>query len=174
MIQVQKHGDRILVRNPITGQQTEMVKVTFIEQGRGGANQSMANTSDFLSRIAGVKTGLDQLRVHTHPVLPSALVKFPVGAEFAGHINRTLYSTPAMKSQENVYSRLIDGRPTYFTTEISDEERDDIDLRVSNEALLNGNAKILFSARVGGTEVRIVDASGVLSTPMEDVIKEGV
>lgn len=171
MIKVKSHGDKILVRNPVNGLQTEMVKVTFTEEGRGGANRSMAASSDFLSRIAGVKTGLDQIRVHTHPVLPESLSQFPIGKEFPGYINRTLYTTPAMRSQEGVQSRLIDGRPTYFTTELSDTAQEDIDNRVSNEALLNGDARILFSARVGATEVRVLETAG---TSVGQLIKEGV
>lgn len=169
MIKVAEIGERILVRNPQNGQQTEMVNVTFTEEGRPGANESLSGSSDFLSRILKVKSGLDQVRVHTQPVTLPALQNLKIGQELPGHINRKLYSTPQMRQQENVPPRMIEGRPTYFATELGDEEKADVDNRVSNEALLSSNANVLFSARVGATEVRVVNAT----TPMETVIAAG-
>lgn len=173
MIKVIAYGDRILVPNPAKpGQQTEMVNVTFSEEGRPGANQSLSESSDFLSRIAGVQTGLDQLRVHTQPIQVNAVAKFPLGFEIPSlFINRKLFSTPQMRKQENVAPRTIEGRPTYFTTEISDAKKEDVDLRLSNEAIINAQGSILFAARVGATEVRVVRAAEPAN--MEAVISAG-
>lgn len=173
MIKVIGHGDRILVPNPARpGQQTEMINVTFAEEGRPGANQSLSESSDFLSRIAGIQTGLDQLRVHTQPIQVNAVAKFPVGQEIPSlFINRKLFSTPQMRKQEDVAPRMIEGRPTYFTTEIGDSKKEDVDFRLSNEALITGQGSILFSARVGATEVRVVRAAEAPN--MEAVIAGG-
>lgn len=169
MIKVAAFGQRIIVTNPQNGQQTEMINVTFTEEGRPGANESLSESSDFLTRILKVKSGLDQIRVHTQPVTLEAHKALKLGQELPGHINRKLYSTPQMRQQENVPPRMIDGRPTYFATELGSEEKGDVDNRVSNEALMSSNANILFSARIGATEVRVVNAT----TPMEEVIAAG-
>lgn len=169
MIKVKQIGNHIIVANPATGKTTEMVNVTFTEEGRKGANESLSESSDFLSRLLNVQSGLEQVRVHTQPVTLAAAAKLKEGLELPGHINRKLFSTAQMRQQIDVAPRMIDGRPTYFATELGDVVKDDVDLRLSNEALVNAQGSILFSARIGGTEVRVVEPA----TPMEQLIQQG-
>lgn len=167
MIKVQRHGNKISVRNPITGKETTMVVIVFVEQGRSGGDSEMSDSSLFLDSLVGGKTGLDSIRTHSHPVREDQAAKFEVGKEFPGHINRKLYTTPQLRSQENVESRMIDGQPTYFKTFISDTAQPDVDLRVSNDALMSARPDLLFKSRVGGTDVRIIEAVAPVASQQE-------
>lgn len=157
MIKVLKHGNIIAVRNPVTGREQRMVNVVFVEEGRAGADPKMSQTSDFLSNITGENVGLNSLRVHTHPVLEEKIDLFPPQKEFPGHINRGLYSTPQLRQQENVDARMIDGKPTFFKTWISNNPEEDVDLRIDAEVLVSAKPDAVFSANTRGTEVRIVE-----------------
>lgn len=157
MIKVLRHGNKISVRNPVSGIFEDMVNVTFVEIGRSGGNAQMSDTSAFLSQLAGEAVGLSNFRIHTHPLLAGTEGKFPVGSEHPGHINRRMYSTPQIRQQENVDPQMVDGRPTYFTTWISAVPEEDVDLRVSNEALLASDPDALKRANVNRTEVRVIE-----------------
>lgn len=160
MLKVLRHGNRTRIQNPVTKQWQEVVNVQFIEIGdrSGGANASMSESSDVLSEAVGTQTGLALLRVHTHPVLVTAIDKFPVDKEFPTlFINRKLYSTPQMHQQVGVDSRMIDGKPTYFTTSISKRELPDEDLRLSNEVLSKVNPEAFMNAQVGATAVETIE-----------------
>lgn len=172
MLTVKKIGERRIVTNPVDQKQTEMQVVTFTENGRSGLSESLSSSSAFLDRILNVQTGLDSIRTHTQLVTLDAVAKLKEGQEIPGHINRKLSSFATMRQQQDVEPRLVDGRPTFVYTELSDQEHEDVDNRISNEALLNYNGgSILFSAKLGGTEVRVVKNP---SSPMSEVIKETV
>jgi hypothetical protein len=120
MIKVLRHGNRIEVTNPVTGEKSDLTNVTFVEEGRGGANMALTESSNFLDALIGEATGIPQQRVHTQPVKTSLIDKFKVGMEIPNaHINRELHSLPQMRQQESVPARLIDGKPTYFKTYLS-------------------------------------------------------
>lgn len=156
MIKVSKVGTRRLVTNPMTAQKTEMIAIIFTEYGRSGGNSQMGDTSAFLDGLVGGKTGLPTQRTHTHLVNIASEGSFPVDKELAGYINRSLYSTAQTGQQEGVDARMIDGRPTYFTTYISANPEADRDLRVSNEALITASPQTFLRARVRGTSVEIL------------------
>lgn len=156
-IKVLKHGRRETVANPVNGEKTEMITVVFTEEGRSGGNAQMSDTSAFLSQLTGTNSGLDNIRVHTHPVKAELIDKFPVGKTLAGFINRNLYSTPQTRQQEAVRPRMIDGRPTFFTTYISANAEKDRDLRVSNEALMRSNPEYFFSATTSTALVEVLE-----------------
>lgn len=153
MLKVQRHGSKTRVRNPATGEWQDMVNIVFVEEGRDGAVGSISNSSKFLDRVLGKQTGLRQLRTHTQPVLASEADDFPIGKEIEGHINRVLYSQPQMRQQQNVVGRMVDGKPTYFITELDQVSKDDRDERVKNETLALINPQILRDAGVGVAEV---------------------
>jgi len=159
MIKVLRHGNVISVQNPITGEYNEMINVTFVEEGRAGADKGMFETSAFLSALTGEQVGLSQLRTHTHPVLSTKIGLFPVGQEFPGHINRGMYSTPQIRQQLDKDARLIDGRPTYFKTWISERAEDDVDMRMDNNIFVQANSNALFTANVGAANVNVVKAN---------------
>lgn len=157
MIKVLRYGNEIAVRNPQTGEETELTVVVFVEEGRSGGDQKMSETSAFLSQLAGEQVGLSSLRTHSHPVRSDKLDKFPIDEEYPGlHINRGLFSTPQMRQQEQVDPRMIDGRPTYFKTWIDTKPEDDVDFRVDNNVLLSADPTALLNSRVGSTEVRTI------------------
>ena len=117
-----------------------MVNVTFVEEGRQGANHQVADTSALLDRLiadelGGDTTGLRQLRIHTQPIREDKIHLFPIGREFNAFITRALYSTPQLRQQEHVRPRMIDGRPTFFLTWLADNQEDDKDNRLSNDVL---------------------------------------
>lgn len=174
MVKVFRHGETIVVSNPVNGQQQRMVNVTFIEEGRSGGDVRMSDTTSFLNEIAGEEVGLTQVRIHTHPILESKLHLFPIGKEFRGHINRGLYSTAQLRQQRDVDPRIIDGRPTYFRTWISDKPEEDVDMRMSNEALTKVDPTLISKANVGATEVRRVVNDGVPTTTaqMDDILPQ--
>lgn len=157
MIKVLRHGNTIAVRNPINGQEQTMVNITFIEPGRGGADLHMSETSAFLTSLVGEEVGLANARVHTHPVRVDLARFFPVDKEFPGFINRGLYSTPQLRLQQNVDARMLDGRPTYFKTWIGNKQEDDVDMRISTEALIAIHPDELRNALVGVAEVRVLE-----------------
>lgn len=163
MIKVQRHGRSFAVKNPATGKETDMINIVFVEEGRKGANSSLSGSSNFLSSVIGEDIGLEQTRTHTHPVLLKAIGKFPVNKEFPGHINRELHSIPQMRQQEGIEARAIDGRPTYFKTWIEEKAVDDVDKRMSNELLLSVSPALVFNARAGGAEVRILSEAAELN-----------
>jgi hypothetical protein len=154
MIKVLRHGNTINVQNPVTGTWTEMIVVTFIEEGRDGADKGMSETSAFLSAITGENVGLSQLRTHSHPVKAEMIGLFPIDREFPGHINRGLFSTPQITQQLDKDPRIIDGKPTYFKTWISDKMEDDVDMRMDNNVLAQMEPNRLFGAAVGAARVQ--------------------
>ena len=170
MLKVLEHGTKNRIQNPVTKKWQEVINVKFVEEGNrsGGASSSMSNTSDVLSRAVGVKTGLSLLRIHTHPVLVEAIDQFPVGREFPNHfINRKMYSLAQMEQQINVAPRMIDGKPTYFITEIAEIELPDEDLRMADSQLVVINPALYRNARVGATIVESIsqfETEGTLRT----------
>jgi len=172
MVKVQNVGERRVVINPQDGKATEMVHVTFIEEGRGGANPSLSLSSDVLSDVLGVQAGLQQIRVHSQLVSLEAAPKLRAGDELPLFINRRLYSTPVMRQQVDVSPRMIDGRPTYFATELGKQPTEDVDLRLSNEVLVNAQGSLLFKAQVGGTEVRVIRNNRTEVLTPEDIQEE--
>lgn len=165
MLTVLKHGNRISVKNPVNFTVTEMINVVFEEKGRSGAIASMSDTSDFLSRLTGQSVGLDQVRVHTHPIKADKIGLFPLGKEIPGHINRKLFSTPQLRQQEGVESRMVDGKPTYFTTYLDDVVKPDQDYRMANETLAIIDPEHFRNSRAGTAEVSILET--VLETSAE-------
>lgn len=157
MLTVQKHGNKIVVTNPANGSKTELINVVFVEEGRSGAIGSMSASSDFLSRITGSNTGLDNLRVHTHPIKADKIDLFPVGKQLPGHINRKLFSTPQISQQQGVQSRMVDGKPTYFTTSLDDVAKPDEDFRMDNSDLVKVNPDYFRNSRVGVAEVSVLE-----------------
>lgn len=160
-IKVLRHGNTIAVRNPVNGQEQTMVNITFVEEGRGGADSKMSETSAFLSSITGQEVGLANARIHTHPVRLELAKYFPVGKELPGFINRGMYSTPQLRQQVNVDARMLDGKPTYFKTWIGNKQEDDEDMRVSLEALIAVHPEELRNALVGVAEVRVIEQAPV-------------
>lgn len=156
MLKVQKHGQTVRVLNPVTGAYSNMVKVTFTQEGRSGAISSLSASSDFLDSITGEKTGLDQIRVHTHLIKLDKIDLFPVGKAIDGHINRKLFSQAQMEQQENVQSRMVDGQPTYFTTYLDSVERPDVDYRMTNETLAHVDPEAFRNTRTRSTTVTVL------------------
>jgi hypothetical protein len=160
MIRVLRHGNTISVQNPVTGEWNNMINVTFVEEGRGGADRGMTETTKFLASITGDDgVGLNQVRIHTHPVMADKIGHFPVGTEFAGHINRGLFSTPQIRQQVDKDPRLIDGKPTYFKTWISAQPEDDVDLRMDNNVLATVKPSAVFASNVGAANVRTLETA---------------
>lgn len=157
MLIVLKHGNRVRVENPVDGSSTELINVVFAEEGRSGAISSMSGTSDFLSRLTGENVGLDNIRVHTHPIKADKIGFFPLGRKIAGHINRKLYSQPQIRQQEHVESRMVDGKPTYFTTYIDDAAKEDLDYRMTNETLAQVDPDQFRRIRTGTAQVDILE-----------------
>jgi hypothetical protein len=165
MIRVLRHGNTISVENPVTGEWQNMINVTFVEEGRGGADKTMSDTTAYLDSLFGdqsaqpVQTGLNQVRIHTHPVLADKIGMFPVGAEFPGHINRSMYSTPQLRQQTDKDARMIDGRPTYFKTFISATPEEDKDFRMDNDTIAKVKPSLLFTANVQAARVNILETA---------------
>jgi hypothetical protein len=147
-IKILRFGNGINVENPVllNADSTEMVDVIWAEIGqRPGANKDISESSRALDIIlkqeledAGIGTsGLDNFRIHTQPV-KKVLVQnghLKLGVEYDGFINRRLHSVPQLRQQQGVAPRMIDGRPTFFTTKIELKPLDDMDERMSNEQL---------------------------------------
>lgn len=158
MIKVLRHGPIVAITNPATRKETVTQRVTFIEEGRGGANSEMSETTDFLNMVVGVETGLKTVRVHTHSIDVKQIAKFPVGFEIPnGFINRKIYSSPQMRQQENVRPQMLNGKPAYFVTYIGNTALDDIDSRDSNETVALVNVNRLRDAIVAKAEVRPIE-----------------
>lgn len=159
MIKVLRHGNTISVQNPVTGEWQNMINVTFIEEGRGGADKGMTETTAFLSSITGEEVGLNQVRIHTHPVIADKIGHFPLGAEFPGHINRGMFSTPQIRQQVDKDPRIVDGRPTYFKTWISNKAEDDVDMRMDNNVLAQMKPSAVFASNVQAANVRVLESA---------------
>lgn len=155
-IKVYRYGNTIRVTNPVTKQKETLVNVIFTEEGRTGGDAHMSETSKFLSALVGAEVGLQNLRVHTQPILESEIAKFPLNREFPGHINRGLFSTPQLRQQVDVKPRMIDGRPTYFKTWIDANAQDDVDMRVSADTLMMADADNVLNSQIGSAEVEIL------------------
>lgn len=81
MIKVLAHGNRIAVMNPATGEETIMINVIFVEEGRGSGDIHMSESADFLRQITGKDVGLNVFRTHTQPIVEEEIDTFPVGSE---------------------------------------------------------------------------------------------
>lgn len=158
MVTVQSHGERRRIQNPAKPSEwTDVQLVTFAETGRGGANAAMTESSDALSKFLGQESGLTGLRIHTHPVRLEVMDALPVGREVPLFINRKLFSTPQITQQVDVAPRMIDGKPTYFTTYLSEKAQEDQDLRLSTSELISINPEAYSHAQVGAASVQRVD-----------------
>jgi hypothetical protein len=175
MVIVQRHGARRRILNPVTNKWQETINVTFVEPDRaGGANSGLANSSQALSAAIGMNVGLNQLRTHTQPVLASAIGEFPIGKEFPTlFVNRTLYSTPQMQQQEGVDARMLDGKPTYFVTELGDQQKEDIDQRLDSNVLATVDKNLFKNARTRQTAVEEIEQFGG-SRDVHDFDAQGV
>jgi hypothetical protein len=132
MVKIREHRGLIQIQNPINQEWQTMTLVVFEETGRGGVNESLNESNDFLSAIAGEDVGLKNIRTHTQPIEPDKAEKhFPVGRELNGYINRELHTTPQMFNQINKPPRVLSGRRTYFKTVLSNTMKEDNDLRLS-------------------------------------------
>lgn len=158
MVTVTAHGERRRIQNPANPSQlTDVQLVTFTETGRGGANASMAESSDVLSKFLGQETGLPVSRIHTHPVLLEAIPALPVGRELPFFVNRKLFSTPQITQQVDVAPRMVDGKPTYFITSLADKALEDEDLRLTQSELIQINPDAFVHAQVGAANVTRID-----------------
>lgn len=138
--------------------------VTFREYSRGGsANSELSESSDALSRVLGVEAGIKIARTHTQLIPLAAASKLKEGQTLNLFINRTLVSMAAMKQQVDVPSRMIDGQPTYFVTSLSEEQKPDKDLRMSNETLAHVHPDAFKNVRVGVAEVIIEEEQSIVS-----------
>lgn len=163
MIKVLKHLGIIEIDNPAKpGQKTQARKVVFIEEGRGGADQGMNATNEFLSQVTGTKVGLTQVRTHTHPIPLDQMEYFAVGTEFPGYINRELYSTAQLRAQVGVAARNLQGKSTFFKTTIGSEPLPDQDFRFKT---VDANAEFapetLANSRIGVANVKVIEADPV-------------
>lgn len=166
MIKVLRHGDTISVQNPATGEESVMINVTFIEEGRSGADKGMSETTKFLQSITGdAGVGLNQVRIHTHPIMADKIGLFEIGREFPGHINRGLFSTPQIRQQVDKDPRIVDGKPTYFKTWISDKPEEDVDLRMDNNVLGTMQPSTVFATNVGAARVRTLETAAQKGLP---------
>lgn len=165
-IRILRFGNAISVDNPVVlnQQTTAMVDVVWAEVGqRPGANKDIAESSSALDMIlkqeledAGIKTsGLDNFRIHTQPVRKELVTNnhLQLGKEYDGFINRVLHSVPQLRQQAtpNVKPRMIDGQPTFFTTRIDLEPKDDRDERISNEELIKHHPEYFDGSIVSQT-----------------------
>lgn len=130
MVEVLRHGDTFVTQDPSTKEWTEMINVVFIEKGRSGVNRTLSESSRVLAEVAGVENvGLDNTRTHTQPVRSDMVKEFPVGTQLPLHINREMWSTPQMANQEDKVPRIVDGKVTYFKTDLSKTPEEDKDYR---------------------------------------------
>jgi hypothetical protein len=164
-VRVLRHGDKRRIKNPITGQWQNTTNIVFIEEGRKGAIDAMATTTAALSAaIGGEQVGIQIARTHTHPIVDEAVGNFPEGKVFPNlYINRKMFSTPQVSQQEGVKPRMVEGKPTYFTTEIAEVAKEDVDLRYSTEVLATLKPEFFTDARVGVAEVMTRENSPVPS-----------
>lgn len=155
MIEVLRIGDETRIMNPVTGEWQDMVNMVFIERGRDSANKAMSDTSNFLSELVGDEVGLENIRVHTHPVRRDKVDKFPVGSTHEGHINREMWSMPQMQQQIGREPRIVNGKITYFTTKLGATPEPDADYRTEIQTQVHLPAELLERARVGATQVQV-------------------
>lgn len=157
MVKVLRHGSRRTINNPVTGQPQETVVVVFVENDRGGDNgssSSLVESSNALSIAVGEDVGLAQIRSHSQSIPIDKLGFFPVGREFPDiFINRKLYSFPQMPQQQGVPPRMVDGSPTYFTSELSTVRKDDENKRIPDEKLIMVAPEMFLHAQVGAAVV---------------------
>lgn len=165
MVKVKEHGDRFSTQDPSTKEWTEMVNIIFIEKGREGVNKTLSGSSKALDEVLGLgddTTGLDNTRTHTQPVKVERLKDFPIGQEFPLHINREMWSLPQMAAQEDKAGRIIDGKLTYFKTELSKVPEDDKDYRtvsIANDSNMIGDLLQRASTSLRATNVRRIPAT---------------
>lgn len=161
MVKIQKIGQRRVITNPANGQQTVEIPVTFIENGRSGLNEQLAQSGAALSDVFGTKIGLEQFRVHTFPVPEDqfAPIKeaYDKKAELPLFINRKLTSLPQMRQQENVVARIIDNKLTYVSTYLSKAPEDDKDLRSSLDVMAQINPGAIANAITGTAVVQVLE-----------------
>lgn len=155
--EVLKHGALEDSYAPQTGKPTRGRKVTFLEKGRGGAKQTLVDSTNYLNSLTGKQTGLELFRTHTQFIREEELGDFPVGKKFQGFINRKMTSLPEMGQQENVLPQRIDGRPTYFQTYLWGTMEEDIDLRMTNEQLIQLKPELILNAITSRARVDIID-----------------
>ena len=162
MVKVQAVGTLRRVTNPQTGQQQDMIPVTFVELSkRAGGNADLSNSSQVLDQILGFETGLPQFRTHTQLVTPEGAKMLNVGRELPQlYINRRLTSFPNMVQQTNAAPRMIDGKPTYFSTTLDNKAIPDTDERLDSNVLGTISPELFRDARLGATIVEEIDAQG--------------
>lgn len=163
-VKVLRVGNINDVDNPVDNQTRRVQNITFAEWGREGADDGMSETNEALSIVLGKKIGLENIRVHTHPLPVDEAQPFVDGFNndpekvYEGlFINRKMHSLPQIPQQVGVMPRLIDNRPTFFTTYLSTTKKDDIDLRMSNESLMRVKPEYFTNAQVGAAKVTRVE-----------------
>lgn len=158
MVTVTSLGQKRKIQNPANlSEWTEVQIVTFQERGRSGANNSMAESTDALNKVLGVQTGLDTVRTHSHPVRIEVAQGLSVGKEMPLFINRKMYSLPQLEQQVGAAPRMVNGRPTYFLTYLSDTAQADEDLRLKTEELIAINKDAFSNSRVSAAQVVNID-----------------
>jgi hypothetical protein len=160
-VKVLRHGDIRDIKNPVTGKTTRMQNIVFVEEGRTGAVKGMSESTDILNEIAGEQTGLNLLRIHTHPVLVDAVKHYPVGRIIEGvFINRSMWSEAQIRQQAGAIPRMVDGEPTFFTTALSKTPKEDVDMRKTTDQVLKiQGAGAYNNARVQVAQVDLVEAA---------------
>lgn len=176
MIKVRNHSQEYKSMDPATGKWSNLIDVTYIEQGRGTANRTLNESQAFLSSLVGEQIGLEGTRTHTEPMLASAAANFPVhedfggkGKDWPGHINREMHTYPVMASQEDVDPQNLDGNPTYFKTKIGPTAEADEDFRIPLPILAatEQGRKLIERARLRKTNVTKTQASVLVFTGNE-------
>lgn len=165
MVKITAVGGRREITNPLDQSTTIEVNVTFREIGqRGGPNEDMNETYDFLSSLAGHKVGLDLQRTRTVSMKEVDAKKFAVGTEWPGFVNRKMHSRPQMEQQRGKPARMIDNKPTFFTTYLSTVEKPDIDLRDKNEVLVQTNPELFANVNLRPASVRLLEEPAPTTT----------
>jgi hypothetical protein len=173
MVIVKEHGNTFETRDPSTGEWTQMTNVVFIEKGRDGVNKTLSDSSQALNEAAGLTetTGLDNTRTHTQPVRTSLVAEFPVGKEFALHINREMWSIPQMANQEGKVPRIIGNKLTFFKTSLSKNPEEDKDYRtveVSSDDMVSPDLVNQAKRSLRATEVRVISRPAGASSGISD------
>lgn len=181
MLKILRHGALRRVSNPSDGSETLLRTVVFQEEGRTGANLTLASSTNFLNNLLGRNVGLKTTRTHSQPVLDSEIGLFPVGQTIPGHINRKIFSVPQMDQQENVEPQMVNGKPVFFVTYLDDEIKDDVDLTESNETMMRADATFLLRAKTRKTRVvevepdqfRASQAQGGYTHTATEILEQG-
>lgn len=162
MVKVHAVGTLRSVTNPQTGDKQDMVAITFVETSkRTGGNADLSNSSLVLDQILGFETGLPQFRTHTQLVSPEGAKVLTVGRELPQlFVNRKLTSFPNMVQQANAAPRMIDAKPTFFSTSLDNKAVADIDERLDNNVLGTMAPELFKDARLGATTVEEYDEKG--------------